>query len=216
LSTTGYENCDIRPWVQEIVNRMHETKVENKPYLDLSYGHPRGFIPNQIIRRRAVQEILKGWPVYSAKSAPTPETGKMWAGAIGQDWNTCDVRPFIKELDRREQEAAAEAYKLSATNCVKHFPVVDTTCFHPRGGIPEIILNRIKLRSNTKWRTEVSAEIHRLLGEANKAQGLAGTLLGKCDAVEDKRKLKAASKLQLELAEDLRAQADRLRKELDD
>jgi hypothetical protein len=212
----SYETCDTGPWIQEIINRMHESRGTNGQYLDLSYAHPRGFIPNQIIRRKAVQEVLKGWPVYSAKSAPSIDTGNLWAGAVGKDWNTCDVKPFIKELERREQEAISEAAKLTASNCARHLPLVDTTNFHPRGGIPEAILTRIKLRGSPKWRTEMGEKIHRLEGEANKAQGLAGTLLGKCEAVDDPRKLRAASRDQLRLAEELRAEAARIRKELDD
>jgi hypothetical protein len=212
----SYETCDTGPWIQEIINRMHESRGANGQYLDLSYAHPRGFIPNQIIRRRAVQEVLKGWPVYSAKSAPSIDSGNLWAGAVGKDWNTCDVKPFIKELERREQEAILEAAKLTASNCVRHLPLVDTTSFHPRGAIPEAILTRIRLRSSTKWRTEMGDLIHQLTGEANRAQGLAGTLLGKSEAVDDPRKLKAASRDQLKLAEDLRARVEQIKKELDD
>lgn len=200
MDNSYYETCNLDPWIQEIVNRMHESTSQGKPFVDLSYEHPRGFIPQPILRRKAVREVLKGWTVRAAKSAPTPEPNNVWIGAQGKDLERCSLTPFRQEIELRERESF----------------VADLTNHHPRGGIPKVILDRIGMHNNRKWREQMAEEIDKLQGQANRAEALSKTLLEKCDAVEDPRKLKAASKDQIKLAEQLRAQAAELQRDLNE
>lgn len=204
FSSEGWEYCDLTPWLTEIVARMHEAAAAGTNLVNLSWSHPRGFIPNQIVRRRQVRELLKGWRFDNSKYPPNGAvTGGYWAPRGAEpDLETCSLLPFRKEVERREAEALAT-----------HTPL-DLTPGHPRGGIPEVILRRLAQRVDKGWRAEQEAYIGKLRGDANRAAALAQTLHDKMDAVEDPRKLKAASRDQLRLAEDLRAEADKLEKEL--
>ena len=209
MTDYSYESCNLAPWIEEIVSRMRESHAAGTPVVNLSFSHPRGYIPPQILRRKQVRELLNGWQVNAARVEPDNYPAREFA-------YSSDPKIVAREIELREAEAAEEAARLTAANCHTHIPIADLTNFHPRGGIPEAVLNEVRARNSIAWRVRMNQEIHRLQGEANRAEALSKTLLEKADGVDDPRKLKAASKDQMRLAEDLRHTAAALQRELDD
>jgi hypothetical protein len=76
--TYNYESCDLAPWHAEIVQRMHEAHAAGQHILDLSYTHPRGFIPNQILRRPTSKKLLEGWTWSNTRLPPSPMPEHWW------------------------------------------------------------------------------------------------------------------------------------------
>lgn len=225
----GFEWSPIAGWYQEIVTRMHEAHAAGSHVVNLSCTHPRGYIPNQIIRRPAIRALLREWS-YDNTRAPVPlEPPRVW---LPKGWphNTdlayCPLQPFLDEILRREHEAEleAKAKALPPTTLLHRgevieiatvsVPVVDLTNWHPRGGIPTTILMRLERRRSDHWRREMQAEIDRLRGLANKDDSLAATNKDRADGVTDRTKLEA-SVLELKArAAQYRAQARWLTEEL--
>jgi hypothetical protein len=201
----GFEWCPIEGWVAEIVGRMHEAHAAGAQIVNLSFTHPRGYIPNQIIRRPAVQEVLKGWTYTNAKT-PTPmEPPKVWMppGWANVDLESCPLQPFVDEIAGREAEQPGN-----------EFHIIDMTNWHPRGGIPEVIIDRLTRRSNDSWRRKTRDEIDHLLGLANKDVSFAQTQQDRMERYEDPSRLEAAARELRERAEQHRARARWLTEEL--
>ena len=213
FSREGYEYCPILPWYNEVVTRMHEAAAAGTNIVNLSYTHPRGFIPNQIIRRKEIRTALIGWQ-YDNSRAPVRTAPDNWFLPRGsKDLEYCDLDPFLKEIDRREKEAFAAKKE-------GRFPLVDLTPWHERGGIPPPIMARLERRKSRTWRDDVLKEIERLNGEANKADGFAKTqderAVGIKDSGKDPTALLAAAQELRERAEQFRQNAKWLQKELGD
>lgn len=207
----SYETCDLAPWLQEISNRMHEAAAANTNRVNLSCSHPRGYIPNQILRRPMVRKLMTGWTYDNSRSFPHPAPDNWFKS--GLNYETCSTRAFEKEISLREKEAQAEVKAGRAM-----FPVVDLTTWHPRGGIPKTILERIERRGDRDWRIEMQQEIDSLLGEANKAEAHSGTMKARAEIQVSKgnspEALLNASKEAMKRAADLRAQAELIKKEM--
>jgi hypothetical protein len=201
----GLEWCPIEGWVAEIVTRMHEAHAAGAPVANLSYTHPRGYIPTQILRRPAVREVLEGWQYYSAKSPPTVEPARVWIppGWESADLATCPLQPFVDEISLREAEYQGSEFR-----------VIDMTNWHPRGGIPEVIQDRLYKRSSDTWRRKAREEIDHLLGLANKDESFAQTQQERMPKYEDASRLEAAARELRERAEQHRAKARWLVEEL--
>jgi hypothetical protein len=199
--TYSYESCDLTPWLSEIVNRMHECHAAQQPVLDLSYTHPRGFIPNQILRRKTAQVLLKDWHWTNAKGPATPMPEYWWNPyQPNVDLNYVPLDPFLKEIELREHEAEME--KRAGLRLVA---LTDLTSFHPRGGIPLTIMTRLARRKDVNWRKEMTAEIARLRGDANKDIGFAETQQVRAIALRDDNKDSTAM---FQSVKDLKARAE--------
>lgn len=221
FSKEGYEYCPLLPWYNEVVTRMHEAHLAGSNVVNLSYTHPRGYIPTKILRRKAVRELLAvGWGVDNAASAPTPAPDNWFLPRGSKDLEYCDLDPFLKEIERREREAVAEAQTMTRHDGQKHVPLSDLTTFHPRGGIPPAISKRLDRRRNRTWRQDMMAEIERLTGEANKAEAFAKTQEERGNAFKDdgrdSKPLLDSAKELVGRAEQLRENVKWLRKELGD
>lgn len=208
---TDYECCPIDGWYQEIVTRMHEARAAGSDVVNLGWTHQRGFIPNQIIRRPKIRELLNGWTYTNARTPSTEHPPAPWLppGWGGVDLDTCPLQPFIDEIAFREEEAHKYAKEAGAP-----FPIIDMTDWHPRGGIPGKISKRIERRNSQSWRRGARDEIDRLLGLANKDDSFAQTQIERMDAVEDPSRLEAAARDLRARAEQYRAQARWLTEEL--
>ena len=213
-----YETCPIEPWCAEIATRMHEAHASGSTVLSLGPAHPRGFIPNQILRRPAVKELIGTWTVDVDSGIVAAYPNYIWAPPGIIDFGTCDLVPFEQEIEVRVYEAEVEAYNKSVATGLKHVPVVDLTNNHPRGGIPDMVMRRLDRRRNKKWRQEAEAEISRLEGEANQAEAFAKTQDERARGLEDSQRdptnLRASAQELRERAELLRAQARGYRKEM--
>jgi hypothetical protein len=220
FSKEGYEYCPILPWYNEVVTRMHEASAAGSHVVNLSYTHPRGYIPTKILNRRDIRKVLTGWVVDNAATAPTPAPDHWFLPRGSKDLEYCDLDPFLKEIERREREAVAEALTLSRHDGQRHVPLSDLTTFHPRGGIPPAITKRLDRRRNRTWRQDMTAEIERLTGEANKAEAFAKTQLERAQAFKDQERdptaLQAGAKELMERAEQFRENVKWLKKELGD
>lgn len=184
FSREGYEYCPILPWYNEVVTRMHEAAAAGTNVVNLSCTHPRGYIPNQILRRKEIREALKGWYVDTTKSIPAPAPDHWFMPRGSKDLEYCDLDPFLKEIERREKEATAAA-AASRQAGRQTIPLVDLTSWHERGGIPATIMNRLERRKSKTWREDVMKEIDRLTGEANKAEAFAKTQEERAAAFKD-------------------------------
>lgn len=215
MTTYNYESCPIEPWVAEIVQRMHEAAAVGTSLVNLSYTHPRGYIPNQIMRRPAVRALfVGGWAYDNTRIAPTPyPKDRLWLPKLGLDLDTCPTAPFEQEISLREDEALA-AHRAGQTA----LPIVDLTPYHPRGGIPQQILKRLERRTSRAWRNTASEEASSLFGEANKAEALAKSMRERlvilADSDKDTAAMKNAIQEQIQKAEKLRQQARFLKQEL--
>jgi len=213
----NYESCPIAPWVAEIVTRMHEAAAAGTPVVNLSYTHPRGYIPNQIIRRPEVRKVMAGWSYDNARTAPTPIPDH-WFLPPGIDIAYGPLAPFEQEIARREAEAAQEAAAKTAMDGERHISVIDLTTFHPRGGIPLVVMARLSRRKSKTWRTEMLAEIERLQGEANRAEAFSQTQKDRAEAMaskgSDPNPLLASAQRELEKAATARAQIVMIKKEM--
>lgn len=208
----GFEWCPIDGWVAEIVTRMHEAHAVGSKIVNLSWTHPRGYIPTQIVRRPQVRSLLKEWEADTTKTPPSAPPPKVWipkGWPKNTDWDTCPLRPFLDEITVRESEAVEQAHRAG-----RPFPLLDMTSWNPKGGFPPAILQRLSRRSNPTWRKQTAEEINRLEGEANKATSFAKTQAERSEAVDDPSKLIAASKELSERAALYRAQAKWLIEEL--
>jgi hypothetical protein len=203
----NYESCPIEGWYQEIVTRMHEAHAAGSSVVNLSWTHQRGYIPNQILRRPKIRELLKEWAVDNSRTPSTEQPPALWipVGWAGVDLNTCPLQPFIDEISLRETEAR------SASGVC---PILDTTAWHPRGGIPDPIMHRLERRRSQEWLRKTREEIAHLYGLANKDDSFAQTQQERTDAVEDPTRLEAAAKELRARAEQYRAQARWLTEEL--
>lgn len=207
----AFKWCDIRPFLAEITARMHEASAAGTNIVNLSASHPRGFIPNQIIRRPAVRALLNGWYYDNSRTVPPTPPQVYWLPkkwGPRSDIETCPLKPFLAEVELRHTEAEQEA-KLRGS-----IPIVDLTTWHPRGGIPLQIIKRINRRNSPEWVKQTRAEIDRLLGQANKDEGFARTQIERADSVDDRSRLEAAAKDLRARAEQYRAQAKWLKEEL--
>jgi hypothetical protein len=220
FSREGYEYCPILPWYNEIVTRMHESAAAGQAVVNLSYTHPRGYIPNQIIRRPQVRAALQGWQVITGKTAPTLPPDRWFLPRGAKDLEFCDLDIFLKEIDRREQEAKAEAFGQSQLDAKLHVPAADLSSWHPLGGIPPVIMKRLERRKSPQWREEVRSEIDKLLGDANKSESFANTQDERATAMTDQGKdptaLRAAANDLRERAAVARQNAQWLKKEIGD
>jgi len=196
-----YECCPIEGWYQEIVTRMHEAHAAGAGVVNLSWTHPRGFIPNQIIRRPSIRALLKDWVVDNSRTPSSEQPPAMWLppGWVNVDLDSCPLRPFIDEIELREAEAIRH-FKEGHTVC----PIIDMTAWHPRGGLPSQITKRLDLKRSQVWQRETREEIVRLYGLANKDDSFAQTQHERTESVEDPTRLEAA-------ARDLRARAEQYR-----
>lgn len=209
----NYETCPIEPWVAEIVMRMHEAAAVGTTVVNLSYTHPRGFIPNQILRRPQVRKVLAGWSYNAERFPPVPYPNREWLPSAGLNLDYCPTAPFEREIALREAEAAA-----AVRAGVSSLPIIDLTNWHPRGGIPQVIMTRIERRKLKSWREEAAARVTALYGEANQAEGLAKSMREKAAGLADNGKdpaaMLAAVTEQNQRAEVLRQQARFLKQEL--
>lgn len=211
--------CDITPWYNEICTRMHEAHAAGTSVVQLGASHPRGFIPTVILRRPAIRALLKEWQVDTLR--PPPDiypAGNQWLPAMNLDLSTCDLAPFINEIELRNYEAEVEAYNKALQTGQKEIPITDLTNHHPRGGIPHTILIRLDRRKSKKWLDETRAEVARLKGEANKAEAFAKTQEERAQAFIDQGRdgtnlLHGATQLKTDAAY-MRAQAKLLEQEL--
>lgn len=217
----SYESCDIRPWADEYSRRLQEAvelgvQTNTPVVVNLSVTHPRGFFPNQIIRRLVGKKLLHHEvPYISGATVPSPAPVNPMRIRGCSDLKTCKLKPWIKEIERREEEAKEEAYQKYAVDGQKHLPIVDLTDYHPRGGIPSEILKRIELKNDPRWKQAMESKIRDLGGEANQCEARANNMRERSEGVKDPTKLLAASAEQLEQAKVLRAQAAALKEELD-
>lgn len=221
-----YESCDIRPWAEEYSSRLQEAVEEgvraNAPVVvNLSVSHPRGFFPNQILRRLIRKKLLHPEvPYVSGAFLPPPPMNLPDMAIRGcKDLDTCKLAPWIKEIEKRDAEAQAEAAAKQAVDGQRHIPISDLTGHHPRGGIPATILKRIELRKDIRWKIAVEEKIRELLGEANQCDARAINMKSRAEIQVSKgnspEALLAASKEQTEKAEALRGQAADLKSDLD-
>lgn len=199
-----FEYCDIRPWVEELSRRMEEARAMGTNVVNLSYTHPRGFFPLPIVRRPAIREMLKtGWTFVREEGPPTPHPERYF---IPEGWPTtcltdgslvwCDTKPFEDEIERRHLGER----------------VADLTGFHPRGAIPDDILKRIQRRKNPKWREEMSNEIEKLRGQANKDEAFATTQESRAEGQATKEGGDPTALLRS--AAELRARAEQARQQV--
>lgn len=215
----NYESCPIEPWVQEIVTRMHETVAAGQYVVNLSYTHPRSYIPTKILRRRQVRAVLNGWAYDNSMTPPSSYPVNRYFLAPGaKDLNSDALLPYHREIEMREYEAAMEAYNQSLREGKRIIPVLDLTAFHPRGAIPPAILARLSRRTDKAWRSDATAEYGRLIGDANKAVANAKNMEERAEGLVSKggdpSKLLAAAEVERLKAKELRAQADFLDSEL--
>lgn len=220
FSREGYEYCPILPWYNEVVTRMHEASAIGSHVVNLSHTHPRGYIPNQIIRRKEIRAVLSGWSIDNTKTAVVPAPENWFLPRGSKDLDYCSLEPFLKEIERREKEAQALAEMQSRHDGKRHVPLCDLTSWHERGGIPPPIMERLTRRKSKTWREEMLKEIERLAGEANKADGFAKTQEERGNAFKDdgrdsKPLLDSAKELR-ERAQQFRQNAEWLKKELGD
>lgn len=209
----------IEPWLGELVARMHEATALGLNTVDCSSTHPRGYIPNQILRRPKARELLRGWAIRAGGLPELMPPNGLWVPMQGLDLNTCDLRPFEHEIEVRQYEADLLAYNQALQDGERHIPILDLTCWHPRGGIPDPIMRRLERRKSPTWRRETEAEIRRLKGEANQAVAFAGTQLERAQSKEESEKgdptaLRASAAELKRRAAELRATAAWLETEL--
>lgn len=216
FSREGYEYCPILPWYNEVVTRMHEAAAAGSHIVNLGFTHPRGYIPNQILRRKEIRAVLKGWDVNTAKSPETPVPNSWFLPRGSKDLEHCELSMFMKEIEKREKEAVAEARALSLQYGRSIIGIVDLTPWHPRGGIPDDVLFRLQQRKNKSWQEETRKEIDRLNGLANKDESFAKTQEERVERVDDPTKVKAAAQELRERAAKYREQAAWLKRELGD
>jgi hypothetical protein len=215
-----YRSCDIAPWLAEIVSRMHEAAAQQTNVVNLSYTHPRGFIPNQIIRRPAVQKTLAGWMVWSDRYPADvyPDHVFMPRSVKKGTLDFCPTEIFEKEMALREHEALQTARQTPHPADLKVCPLIDLTNFHPRGGVPAAILARLERRKSRTWMEEARAQVQKLQSEANKAEAFAQTQKERAEGLQSKggdpAPLLAAAQRELEKAETARAQAKLIRTEM--
>ena len=213
-----YESCDIRPWVAELITRMQEAAAAGTNIVNLSYSHPRGWFPNQIVRRPAIRAALRGWLYDNSRGPPSARSGHLFMPNGPVDLSTCDTEPFFREIELREYEAQVEAYNRAMADGQVHTPTVDLGVGHPRGGIPDTILERLRRRKDRAWVSSTNDEIDRLFGEANKAEAFAQTQRDRAEGLkskgDDPSRLLAAAEDLTEKARQLREQARFLKKEL--
>lgn len=204
----GYEWCDIRPWYNEIVTRMHEANAAKTGFANLSYSHPRSYIPGQILRRPAIRALLQGWHYDNTRAPIQPPPPNIWLPTgwpSNTDLEHCSLKPFVDEIELRYVEA-------TAINPV--CPIVDETNWHPRGGIPHQIVIRLGRRKDPSWMKQMQTEVDRLLGLANKDESFALTQKDRIESVEDPSKLEASVRELKARAQQYRAQAKWLREEM--
>jgi hypothetical protein len=222
----SYESCDIRPWAEEYSTRLQEAVEEgvraNAPVVvNLSVSHPRGFFPNQIINRLKYKKLLHPEvPYISGAFLPPPPMNLPDMTIRGcKDLETCKMGPWIKEIEKRDEEAKREAQAKTALDGQRHIPISDLTGHHPRGGIPAIILKRIELRNDPRWRIAIEEKIRELNGEANQCDARSLNMKSRAEIQVSKgnspEALLAASKEQMEKAAALREQAADLKSDLD-
>jgi hypothetical protein len=210
----SYETCPIEPWAAEIVNRMHEAAALGTAVVNLSYTHPRGFIPNQILRRPPVRKILSGWSYNAERLSPVLYPDRVWLSGAGLNLDYCPTAPFEREIALRENEAIA-----AVRTGLSSLPLIDLTNWHPRGGIPLAIVARLERRKSKVWREEAASKVASLYGEANQAEGLAKSMREKAAGLADNGKdpaaMLAAVTEQNQRAEMLRQQARFFKQELE-
>ena len=224
------EMCDVNPWLQEIAVRLEEARAAGSNVVNLGYTHPRGYFPNQILRRSKVRELMKqclgqGWFFSTEKFPPeqrleryfNPKSPSHPTKTLPDGIEYAEVAPYLEEIKRRQDEADRHFYLLDCGEygIKKMFlSYTDLTSHHPRGEIPSSILKRIDRRKDQDWIKKTREEIDRLFGEANKATSFAKTQDERAEGVEDPAKLKAAAKELRDRAEQFRWQARWLSKEL--
>jgi hypothetical protein len=216
-------SCDIQPFVDELANRFTEAQKSGATVLNLSYTHANGFFPTAITHREPIRTILrdavsKGWSIDRTIGPAKPYPDNIWMpkgmrrGKI--DLLTCDLLPFIKELDRREEEAKLDAEAMTIRKGKSVLAVVDLTAFCSEGTFPPAIWDRIKRRRDRSWVKETQSQIDKLEGQANKDEAFAHTQLDRMESVEDPTKLKASADELVARAASLRVQANFLKREL--
>jgi hypothetical protein len=184
---------------------MHEAHAAGQHILDLSYTHPRGFIPNQILRRSSSKKLLEGWTWSNTRLPPSPMPEHWWNPyPPNVDLGYAPLDPFVREIELREYEAGVEKERKQQMTGERAVAILDTTAFHPRGGIPYMIMARLKRRRDLDWRKKTVAEIERLRGDANKDLAFAKTQAERAASLKDDGKDYSAM---LASVEELKARA---------
>lgn len=182
----GFEWCPIQPWCSELLTRIEEARSAGTNVVNLSYSHPRGYFPNQIVRRSAIKQLMEqarsaGWLFDLSRAAPAPSPNRFflptgWAATMLTDGSLtwCNLAPFIEEIERRKDEALLNGR------------VVDMTGFHERGEIPHEILERIAHRNDDRWKRKMREQIEKLRSEANQDDGRAKTAEQRAEGIATK------------------------------